>query len=166
MSLHRATTGGIRRSQNGLNEQQQFNVKRHASMDSTLTLSLDTDEELDEYGEVVISDEKLKAMRRVHHVIIDCSPINYIDASGSNVLCHIFAEYSHVGIQVFLAGVSADVRRAMKHAGALDKIPSDHIFFELNDAVAVARTKIVEALTQQELEDFSDEEAIRRFLRH
>ena len=84
---------------------------------------------------------------------------NYIDASGSNVLCHIFSEYSHVHIQVFLAGVSADVRRAMKHAGAFDKIPIENIFLELSDAVAVAKTKQVEALSQQELEDFSDEEA-------
>ena len=53
----------------------------------------------------------------------------------------------------------ADVRRAMKHAGALDKIPSDHIFLELSDALAVARTKQVEALSDQELEDFSDDEA-------
>ncbi|XP_076471016.1 prestin-like [Babylonia areolata] len=134
-------------------------LNRHASMDSTISMALTDDEEVDEYGEVVVSDEKLKKLRRVHHIIIDCSPINYIDASGSNVLCHIFSEYAHVHVQVFLAGVSADVRRAMKHAGAFDKIPRDHIFLELSDAVAVARTKQVEALSQQELEDFSDEEA-------
>ncbi|KAL8602028.1 hypothetical protein ACOMHN_008519 [Nucella lapillus] len=139
--------------------QLQPDVKRHASMDSSISLTLGGDDELDEYGDVVISDEKLKKLRRVHHVIIDCTPINYIDASGSNVLCHIFSEYSHVHVQVFLAGVSAEVRRAMKHAGAFDKIPQDHIFLELTDAIAVARTKQVEALSQQDMEDFSDEEA-------
>ena len=157
--------GGLARSQNGLSKSQDSlpgnqhsGLNRHTSIDSTISMMTD-DEEVDEYGEVVISDEKLKKMRRVHHVIIDCSPINYIDASGSNVLCHIFSEYSHVHIQVFLAGVSADVRRAMKHAGAFDKIPVENIFLELSDAVAVAKTKQVEALSQQELEDFSDEEA-------
>ena len=157
--------GGLSRSQNGLSKSQDSlpesshrNLNRHASVDSTISIATE-DEEVDEYGEVIVSDEKLKKMRRVHHVIIDCTPINYIDASGSNVLCHIFSEYSHVHIQVFLAGVSADVRRAMKHAGAFEKIPSDHIFLEVSDAIAVARTKQVEALSEQELEDFSDEEA-------
>ena len=75
-------------------------VNRHASIDSSISMTMTDDEEVDEYGEVVLSDEKLKKLRRVHHVIIDCSPINYIDASGSNVLCHIFSEYAHVHIKV------------------------------------------------------------------
>ncbi|XP_076451075.1 prestin-like [Babylonia areolata] len=160
-----ATFGRVPGS-NGLSKSQDFlpggssqtNVSRHASLDSSITVTID-DEQVDEYGEVVVSDEKLKKLRRVHHIIIDCSTINYIDASGSNVLCHIFSEYAHVHVKVFLACVSADVQRAMKHAGAFDKIPRDHIFLELSDAIAVAKTKQVEALSQQELEDFSDEEA-------
>ncbi|XP_070200856.1 prestin-like isoform X1 [Littorina saxatilis] len=135
------------------------NPGRKASLESSISIGTLDDEEVDDYGEVVISDEKLKRMRRVHHVIIDCSPINYMDASGSNVLCHIFSEYAHVHVQVFLAGVSAAVRRAMKHAGAFDKIPHENFFLEVSDAVAVAKTKQVEALSQAELEDFSDEEA-------
>ncbi|KAL8614366.1 hypothetical protein ACOMHN_007704 [Nucella lapillus] len=152
-------TNGLNRSQDSLGTGgSHTNISRHNSLESSITLTLD-DEEVDEYGEVVISDEKLKKMRTVHHVILDCSTINYMDASGSNVLVHIFSEFSHVHIHVFLACVSADVRRAMKHAGAFDKIPADNIFLEVSDAIAVARTKQVEALTKQELEDFSDEEA-------
>jgi hypothetical protein len=48
----------------------------------------------------------------------------------------------------------------MKHAGVFDKIPSDHFFVEVADAIAVARTKQVEALSLQDMEDFSDDEAI------
>lgn len=130
---------------------------RH-SIDSSITI-LSDDEELDEYGEVVVSDERLKQMRRVHHIVLDCSCINYMDSSGANVLSHIYTEYQHVHIQLFLAKVSSYVRRAMKHAGVFDKIPQDHFFLEVPDAIAVARTKQVEAFSEQELEDFTEEEA-------
>lgn len=131
---------------------------RHASMDSTFTLAIN-EEEVDEYGEVIISDEKLKMMRKIHHIIIDCTPVNYIDASGCNVLVHIYTEYGHVGIKVFLAGFSSDMRRSLQHAGVFDKIPQENFFFELEDAVAVAKTQRVSPLTQKDLEDYSDDEA-------
>ncbi|PVD33874.1 hypothetical protein C0Q70_05136 [Pomacea canaliculata] len=96
------------------------------SMASTVTLTLN-EEELDEYGEVIISDEKLKMMRKIHHIIIDCTPINYIDTSGCNVLSHIYTEYGHVGIKVFLAGFSSDMRRSLQARWRLRQDPTGQL---------------------------------------
>ena len=132
---------------------------RLPSVDSTANISTD-DVALDEYGEEIVSDDKLKKMRGVHHIIIDFTPVNYIDSSGSNVICHIVSEYAHVNVQVYLTGVSADVRRAMTAADAFSKIRNENIFVDLTDAIIVAMSKNVEALSKTQLQDFSDAEAI------
>lgn len=110
------------------------------------------------YQDIQDSEKKLIEMREIHHVIIDCSAINYLDASGANVLIHIFTEYSHVNISLFLASCSYEMRRSMKHAGVFEKIPRENIFFDVPDAISVATTESV----LRSLEghgDFSDEEA-------
>ncbi|XP_041366122.1 sulfate transporter-like [Gigantopelta aegis] len=151
------TTDGYTLKQNAFGSSNQSIVSRHMSIDSSTTLRSD-DEEDPEDGEEIVTDEKLKKLRRTHHVIIDCSVINYLDASGANVLSHIFTEYGHVNIKVFLAGCSYDMRRAMKHAGCFDKIPQDNIFLDVYDALSVAKIQHILPLLP-DLDDFSDEEA-------
>ncbi|RUS73515.1 hypothetical protein EGW08_018730 [Elysia chlorotica] len=133
-----------------------FNARR----ESAISINFDDYEEDPEDGDELFSDEKLKRMRKIHHIIIDCVTINYIDASGANVLSHIFSEYGHVNIKVFLAGCSADMRNAMEHAGVFQKIPRDHLFVDVHDAVAVAKPQRPLPLEAEALEDFSDDEAI------
>ncbi|XP_059156866.1 prestin-like isoform X2 [Physella acuta] len=128
--------------------------------ESTFSIDFDDFEEDPDDGDELFTDEKLRQMRKIHHIILDCSTINYIDASGSNVLSHIFTEYGHVNIKVFLAGCSADMRRAMEHAGAFDKIPRNHLFLDIHDAIAIAKPERILPLEAEALEDFSDEEAI------
>ncbi|KAH9503337.1 hypothetical protein Btru_072768 [Bulinus truncatus] len=126
---------------------------------STISINFDEFEEDPEDGDELFTDDKLRQMRKIHHVIIDCTTINYIDASGANVLGHIFTEYGHVNIKVFLTGCSVDIRRALEHAGAFEKIPRDHLFIDLHDAIAVAKPQRTLPLSLDALEDFSDEEA-------
>ncbi|XP_071099651.1 prestin-like [Haliotis cracherodii] len=148
--------------QNGFNAD--GSMKRHGSIDSTFsTVTITTinseDEEVDpEDGGILVTDEKLRTMRRTHHVIVDCSVINYLDASGANVLSHIFTEYDHVNIKLFLCGCSYGMREAMKHAGVFNKIPQENIFLDLYDALAVA--KIQRAIPMLlDVTDYSDDEA-------
>ncbi|ESO97404.1 hypothetical protein LOTGIDRAFT_53031, partial [Lottia gigantea] len=96
-----------------------------------------------------------ESLRKTHHVIIDCNAINYLDVSGANVISHMFTEYGHVNIVMFLAGCSADMRDAMLHSGVYDKISNDHIFVNVDDALAVARTHKIIPLPSG-LGDFSD----------
>ncbi|VDH94005.1 solute carrier family 26, member 5 [Mytilus galloprovincialis] len=134
-------------------------LKRPLSIASNLTSICDDDDEVDpEDGEEFVTDDKIRRMRRTHHIIIDCSTVNYMDSSGANVLGHISSEYEHVNIKLFLAGVAASVRDTMEHAGTFEKIPQHHIFLELHDAIAVARSKAVVPL-QPFLEDFTYDEA-------
>lgn len=103
-------------------------------------------------------EAKFGALRAIHHVIIDCSTINYIDASGANVLSHIFTEYDHVNITLMLAGCSPEMRRTMKNAGTFDVIPQRNMFIDISDAVSIAKAEKMLPLPE-ELSDFSDEEA-------
>lgn len=145
----------IKKSENGSGS-----IDNSSRRVSTVSINFDDYEEDPDDGDELITDEKLKQMRKIHHIIIDCATINYIDASGANVLSHIFTEYGHVNIKVFLAGCSADMRRTLKHAGAFMKIPRDHLFIDIHDAIVVARPQRILPLPLEALEDFSDEEAI------
>ncbi|PVD33876.1 hypothetical protein C0Q70_05138 [Pomacea canaliculata] len=51
------------------------------------------------------------------------------------------------------------MRRSLQHAGVFDKIPQDNFFFQLEDAVAVAKKHKVASLSPKNLEDYSDDEA-------
>jgi len=132
--------------------------KRKISL-ASLSSNLTDDYEIDsEDGEEMVSKEWLKWIMKTHHVIIDCSCINYLDASGANVLSHIYTEYGHVNIKVFLAGCSCDIFNTMEHAGVFDKIPKTNFFIEVHDAIEVAKNEISKPLSGL-IENFSDEEA-------
>ncbi|PVD33880.1 hypothetical protein C0Q70_05142 [Pomacea canaliculata] len=137
------------------------NDMKHAQFDSADSgiSSKDEADELDEYGEVKVSEEKLTMMRTIHHVIIDCTPVNYIDSSGCSVLSQIVTEYSHVGIKVFLAGCPAGMLRTLKITGVLDKVPREHVFIDLEDAITVAKNHKVAALSAENLNDFPDDDS-------
>ncbi|XP_021339622.1 pendrin-like isoform X2 [Mizuhopecten yessoensis] len=123
------------------------------------SISMITELEIDPVdGNEAVSVEWLEHARKIHHIIVDCSTMNYLDISGASVLSHIYAEYQHVNINVFLAGCSADIRNTMDHAGVFDKIPKGNFFIDLEDAIAVAKNMAVQTVPIN-LEDFSDDEA-------
>ena len=117
-------------------------------------ISVDPDD-----GQEMVTEEKIRRMRRIHHVIIDFSTVNYMDISGANVIGHIYKEYGHVNIKVFLTNVSYDVRQTMNQAGVFDVIPKEHIFVDILDAIAIAKLESVLPLPEEGLEDFTIEEA-------
>lgn len=134
--------------------------KRNMSVATITTLTSFTDESVDpEDGQEVVTDEKIRRMRRVHHVVIDFSTVNYMDISGANVISHIYKEYAHVNIKVFLSNICYDVRQTMRQAGVFDTIPQEHVFVDILDAVAVAKLEAVVPIPEEGLEDFTYEEA-------
>ncbi|CAG5135997.1 unnamed protein product, partial [Candidula unifasciata] len=135
-------------------------LKSSESVVSLYSINFDDYEEDPDDGDEMFTDEKLRQMRKIHHIVVDCSPINYIDASGTNVLTHIFSEYTHVSIKLYLAGCSAAIRKTMRLAGVFDKIPESHFFVDVHDAVSYARPQRPEPIRPENIRDFSEEEAI------
>ena len=135
-----------------------YDLYRRNMSITTLTTLGDDDLEDPEDGQEVVTEDKIKRMRKIHHVIVDCSTINYMDISGANVIGHISKEYDHVNIKLFLANVSADVRETMEHAGVFETIPKERVFLEIYDAIAVAKLEMVVPISGS-LEDFTFEEA-------
>ncbi|XP_060590703.1 prestin-like isoform X1 [Ruditapes philippinarum] len=139
---------------------QEYNLNRRNMSIATITTIGSLDESIDpEDGQEVVTEEKIRRLRRIHHVIIDLSTCNYMDISGANVISHIFKEYAHVNIKVFLSNVSYDVRQTMHFAGVFDTIPKDNIFVDVLDAIAVAKLEMVVPIPEEGLEDFTIEEA-------
>ena len=131
--------------------------KRNMSV-TTLTTLGDDEQEDPEDGQEVVTEDKIRRMRRIHHVILDFSTVNYMDISGANVISHISKEYDHVNIKLFLANISADVRHTMEQAGVFDVIPKERVFIHIIDAIAVAKLEMVLPIPVT-LEDFTFEEA-------
>ena len=145
---------------NTLDIPQEYNLNRRNMSIATITTIGSLDESIDpEDGQEVVTEEKIRRLRRIHHVIIDLSTCNYMDISGANVISHIFKEYAHVNVKVFLTNVSLDVRQTMHFAGVFDTIPKDNIFVDVLDAIAVAKLEMVVPIPEEGLEDFTIEEA-------
>lgn len=139
---------------------QEYNLYRRNMSVATITTIGSIDDSIDpEDGQEVVTDEKIRRLRRIHHVVIDFSTVNYMDISGANVISHIFKEYAHVNIKVFLTNISYDVRQTLFHAGVFDTIPKDNIFVDVLDAIAVAKLEMVVPIPEEGLEDFTIEEA-------
>nr|XP_034300936.1 solute carrier family 26 member 6 isoform X3 [Crassostrea gigas] len=73
----------------------------------------------------------------IHHVIIDCSSMCFIDSVGSKVLKQVIEEYKSVGTIVFLAAVRDEVWQVLEATGFTDKYDSQ-IYLSVHDAVFAA----------------------------
>ncbi|XP_048774241.1 prestin-like isoform X2 [Ostrea edulis] len=73
----------------------------------------------------------------VHHVIIDCSSMCFIDSVGSKILKQVIEEYRTVGTVVFLAAVRDEVWRVLEATGFVEKYDSQ-IYLSVHDAVIAA----------------------------
>ncbi|KAK6190296.1 hypothetical protein SNE40_002201 [Patella caerulea] len=75
----------------------------------------------------------------IHHIIIDCSHITYIDITGINILRQLVVDYRHMGTEIFLTKVPPFTVTALANSNFFDVLPMDSIFFDVNDAVQHAR---------------------------
>ncbi|XP_052802493.1 prestin-like [Mya arenaria] len=138
----------------------EYNLNKRNMSVATISSFTSMDDSIDpEDGQEMVTDAKIRRMRRVHHIIIDFSTVNYMDISGANVISHIYKEYAHVNIKVFITNICYDVRQTMHFAGVFEIIPQEHIFVDVLDAIAVAKLEMVVPIPEEGLEDFSYEEA-------
>ena len=115
------------------------NLKNRKISQAPSVISVATDDSgYDEDEEFPNPLVRLKEFQKTRFIIIDCAPINYLDASGASVLGHIYTEYANVGIKMLLAGVAKDVITSMEHAQVFDKIPRQNLHVTIMEAVHAA----------------------------
>uniref|UniRef100_A0A3Q1HNR3 STAS domain-containing protein n=1 Tax=Anabas testudineus TaxID=64144 RepID=A0A3Q1HNR3_ANATE len=69
-------------------------------------------------------------------VILDLSPVNFLDTVGVKALCNIRRDYGEIGIEVFLAGCQTGVVDNLQSSGFFnDKVTKSCLFTTIHDAV-------------------------------
>ncbi|MEX0900090.1 MAG: SulP family inorganic anion transporter [Gammaproteobacteria bacterium] len=85
------------------------------------------------------SDHVLAAMAAkpsLRYLIIDCSGIAEIDATGEQVLADVLQELSEAGVMLVLCSVRSAVRDVLHRTGLLEKIGEEPIRRDADDALA------------------------------
>ena len=73
-------------------------------------------------------------------VILDASTIGNIDASGANSLLEIARDLDALKIQLYIAGLRGPVHDALKLAGLLEVLSSDHLVLGVHQAMEALGT--------------------------
>ncbi|CAF0774374.1 unnamed protein product [Adineta steineri] len=114
------------------------NIKRHFRKENE---TIQNDEiVIDENKILEEKDEKIEEVRKKYrpnfdHIIIDCSPINYMDIMGIKTLIQIFKDYKEIGVTVLLCQVRPTVYQQLKRMSYMDVAGLENIHVSINDAV-------------------------------
>lgn len=74
---------------------------------------------------------------RVYFVIIEMSPVTYIDSSAVQALKDLYHEYKSRGIQIVIANPNQEVLLTLTKAGLVDLIGKEWYFVRVHDAVQI-----------------------------
>ncbi|KAG0463745.1 hypothetical protein HPP92_019310 [Vanilla planifolia] len=74
---------------------------------------------------------------RVKFVIIEMSPVTYVDSSAIQALKDLHQEYKSRGIQIAIANPNREVHLSLLKSGLLDIVGKDWCFVRVHDAVQV-----------------------------
>jgi len=105
------------------------------------------DENNFEEDEISSDEEDYAVLPRApyHHIIIDCSPLNYIDTVGVKTLNQIIMDYKQINVKVFLAECNdaiLDRFEEMHEAlprGSVRYVPPHLIYLTVHDAALSAK---------------------------
>ncbi|XP_013411867.1 solute carrier family 26 member 6-like [Lingula anatina] len=86
----------------------------------------------------------------IHHIIIDCSAITFIDAVGIKVLKQVLSEYKEVNIQVVLAHCRAQLSDMLHKNGFIEDHGRDVVCLMVHDAVLMALADDLDLLKKLE----------------
>ncbi|XP_054845112.1 prestin [Eublepharis macularius] len=80
----------------------------------------------------------------VHSIILDLSPVNFVDSVGVKTLKSIIKEYEDIGISVYLAGCNGSVMDNLVRLQFFDKpARRDLLFPSIHDAVLTSHLKVI-----------------------
>ena len=87
------------------------------------------------YFKKQIVDLLSREAKKIRCLVIDASPINYIDASASNTLNHWIQNLNKEGITVLWVNVIGPIRDLFFKNGMLKRIGKKNLFYSLDSAV-------------------------------
>lgn len=94
--------------------------------------------ELDRSG----SSKRGPDVERIHFVIIEMSPVTYVDSSAIQALKDLNQEYKLRGIQIIIANPNREVHLSLYKSGLLDMIGKEWCFVRVHDAVQVCLQRV------------------------
>lgn len=68
-------------------------------------------------------------------MVIDCSPVLFLDTAGVNALKEVCKDYKVLGVQVFLAQCNTSVLESLDRGGYYPKEKEENMFFTISNAV-------------------------------
>ncbi|KAJ6666297.1 hypothetical protein lerEdw1_000569 [Lerista edwardsae] len=84
----------------------------------------------------------MKPGTNIHTIILDFSPVNFIDSVGAKALKSIMKEYEEIGISVYVTGCNESVVDNLARLNFFDKATvSDLLFPSIYDAVLTSQLK-------------------------
>ncbi|XP_020593459.1 sulfate transporter 4.1, chloroplastic-like isoform X2 [Phalaenopsis equestris] len=79
---------------------------------------------------------------RIHFVIIEMSPVTYVDSSAIQALKELHQEYKSRGIQILIANPSREVHLSLFKSGLLDILGKEWCFVRVHDAVQICLQRV------------------------
>lgn len=76
-------------------------------------------------------------VERIYFVIIEMSPVTYIDSSAVQALKDLHQEYKSRGIQIAIANPNREVHFTLSKSGLIDLVGKEWCFVRVHDAVQV-----------------------------
>ncbi|KAK6298722.1 hypothetical protein J4Q44_G00302320 [Coregonus suidteri] len=70
-----------------------------------------------------------------HSLVIDCSPVLFLDTAGVNALKEVCKDYKELGVQVFLAQCNTSVLESLDRGGYYPEEEKENMFFTISNAV-------------------------------
>ncbi len=71
----------------------------------------------------------------IHHLVLICSAINFIDASALETLEGLIVDLQSAGVQLYLAEVKGPVFDRLQTIGLIDKLGRDRVFMSTHQAM-------------------------------
>lgn len=85
----------------------------------------------------------MEPMTNVHCIILDFTPVNFVDSVGAKKLKSVIKEYEEVGVCLCIAGCSGPVVDDLTRLNFFEKSTRNLLFHTVHDAVLSCQLKIV-----------------------
>lgn len=104
---------------------------------------LDKQKKQEQKQEIEVSTNAFLLQRTTFHsLVIDCSPVLFLDTAGVNALKEVFKDYRDLGVCVLLAQCNTSVIDSLRRGGYYDPKngTKDVRFFTVGDAISYAQS--------------------------
>ncbi|XP_065886960.1 prestin-like isoform X2 [Dysidea avara] len=115
-------------------------------------------------GGVQLNLSQSESEGAIHSIVLDMSPVSFIDSAGANTIKYIVSRYSTCNVQVLLAATTKNNREMLIRSGFMDEFGKEWLFPSIEDAATfAARGKRVVSAAKRPLfkDDASNSQALQ-----